>query len=79
MVCSPPCYATRGGIGCARAEIANGFGFSHEEHWGRCKAAIRKILLPRANQLLQLAGVQRMLAEALMRGEKVLVCGSYVF
>lgn len=63
----------------ARAEIANGFGFSHSAHWGRTKGAIRKILLPRANQLLQLAGVQRMLAEALARGEKVLVCGDYVF
>jgi hypothetical protein len=77
---SAPRRVTRHGAALvARAEIANGFGFSHEAHWGRCKAAIRKILLPRANQLLQLAGVQRMLAEALARGEKVLVCGPYVF
>lgn len=76
---APRCLTRHGAALVARAEIANGFGFSHEAHWGRCKAAIRKILLPRANQLLQLAGVQRMLAEALMRGEKVLVCGRYVF
>jgi hypothetical protein len=77
---SAPYRVTRPGAArVARAEIANGFGLSHEAHWGRCKAAIRQILLPRANQLLQLFGVQRMLAEALARGEKVLVCGPYVF
>ena len=77
---SAPHRVTRHGAALvARAEIANGFGFSHEAHWGNCKAAIRKILLPRANQLLQLAGVQRMLAEALTRGEKALVCGAFVF
>ena len=77
---SAPRRVTRHGAAIvARAEIANGFGFSHLAHWGKCKAAIRKILLPRANQLLQLAGVQRMLAEALRRGEKALVCGPFVF
>lgn len=62
-----------------RAKIANGFGFSGVEHWGETKAAIRSLLLPRANQLLQLASVQRLLAEALTNGQRVLVAGGYVF
>jgi hypothetical protein len=62
-----------------RARIANGFGFSAEDHWGKTKAKIRQILLPRANQLLQLASVQRMLAEALANGQKVLVSNGIVF
>jgi hypothetical protein len=78
VVGSPPSHTTQRGPRCARGDC-HGFGFSHEAHWGKRKAAIRKILLPRANQLLQLAGVQRMLAEALTRGEKALVCGAFVF
>lgn len=62
-----------------RARIANGFGFEAHAHWGKTKAKIRDILLPRANQLLQLASVQRMLAEALARGCKMLVCNGVVF
>lgn len=62
-----------------RARIANGFGLSHELHWGRAKAEIRRILLPRANQLLQLASVQRLLAEALENGRRVLVSNGIVF
>jgi hypothetical protein len=62
-----------------RAQIANGFGCSADEHWGKTKAKIRQILLPRANQLLQLASVQRMLAEALANGQKVLVSNGIVF
>ncbi len=62
-----------------RARIANGFGFHHTQHWGQVKAKIRAILLPRANQLLQLASVQRLLAEALARGERVLVSNGVVF
>jgi hypothetical protein len=62
-----------------RARIANGFGFSADAHWGKTKANIRQILLPRANQLLQLASVQRMLAEALANGQKVLVSNGIVF
>ena len=62
-----------------RARIANGFGCSADEHWGKTKAKIRQILLPRANQLLQLASVQRMLAEALANGQKVLVSNGIVF
>lgn len=69
----------KGYLVAARAKIANGFGFQGTEHWGKTKAAIREILLPRANQLLQLASVQRLLAEAKMRGEYVLVAGGYVF
>ncbi|CAN5242258.1 hypothetical protein BH10PSE11_BH10PSE11_11080 [soil metagenome] len=62
-----------------RARIANGFGFSADAHWGKTKAKIRQILLPRANQLLQLASVQRMLAEALANGQRVLVSNGVVF
>nr|WP_298114083.1 hypothetical protein [uncultured Pseudomonas sp.] len=64
---------------CFRERIARGFGFSGTEHWGRTKAQIRAILLPRANQLLQLASVKQMLAEARLRGQRVLVIGSFVF
>ena len=59
--------------------IARGFGLSGEAHWGKTKSAIRTMLLPRANQLLQLAGVKRMLDEALRNGKKVLILGNYVF
>lgn len=62
-----------------RAKIANGFGFAATAHWGQTKARIREILLPRANQLLKLASVQRLLAEALASGQKVLVCNGIVF
>ena len=62
-----------------RARIANAYGFSGAAHWGKTKAAIREILLPRANQLLKLASVQQMLDEALARGERVLVSGNVVF
>jgi hypothetical protein len=47
-----------------RAKIANGFDMDGSMHWGKVKAEVRRILLPRANQLLQLASVQRLLAEA---------------
>jgi len=62
-----------------RAKIANGFGLNAVDNWAQTKAKIRQLLLPRANQLLQLASVQRLLAEALARGEKVLVCNGMVF
>jgi hypothetical protein len=62
-----------------RARISNGFDLSADVHWGKTKASIRQILLPWANQLLQLASVQRMLAEALARGQKVLVSNGIVF
>ncbi|MEF3129399.1 hypothetical protein [Rhizobium leguminosarum] len=62
-----------------RAKIANGFGLSATSHWGKMKAKIRQILLPRANELLKLASVQRILAEALARGERVLVSNGIVF
>jgi hypothetical protein len=62
-----------------RATIANAFELSAAAHWGKTKAKIRQILLPRANQLLQLASVQRLLAEALARGERVLVSNGIVF
>lgn len=62
-----------------RAKIANGYGLSASAHWGKTKAHIRQILLPRANQLLKLASVQRLLAEALTRGERVIVSNGIVF
>lgn len=62
-----------------RAKIANGFGLSASGHWGKTKAHIRKVLLPRTNQLLQLASVQRLLSEALARGQRVLVSNGIVF
>ncbi|RBW42588.1 hypothetical protein DS885_15260 [Psychromonas sp. B3M02] len=62
-----------------RARICEGFELSAEEHWGETKAEIRRRLLPRANQLLHLASVKRLLAEALINGHKVLVFGGYVF
>lgn len=64
---------------CYREKIARGFGYSGDAHWGETKAAIRAILLPRANQLLQLASVKRMLDEALANGHKVLVSGNFIF
>lgn len=59
--------------------IARGFGLSGAEHWGKTKSAIRGMLLPRANQLLQLSSVKRMLAEARMKGKKVLLVDGFVF
>lgn len=69
----------RGAIFIERSKIASGFGLKPTDHWGEVKADIRRILLPRANQLLQLASVRRLLDEALKRGEKVLVCNGVVF
>ena len=62
-----------------RARICEGFELSAEDHWGKNKAEIRRLLLPRANQLLHLASVKRLLAEALRNGQKILVWESYVF
>tara|TARA_R110002033_G_scaffold17587_1_gene47658 strand:- start:5453 stop:6502 length:1050 start_codon:yes stop_codon:yes gene_type:complete len=64
---------------CYREKVARGFDLSGADHWGKTKAKIRTMLLPRANQLLQLAGVKRMLAEALAKGQRVLLAGSFVF
>lgn len=63
----------------ARAEISEGFGFGPRLNWSTTKAEIRRILLPRANQLLQLASVRRLLDEALAQGKRALVLGSFVF
>jgi len=77
---SKPYYAGEKSAELARrARIANGFGFHQDMHWGQVKARIRAEILPRANQLLQLASVQRLLAEALARGERVLVSNGIVF
>ena len=79
-VWSKPYYAGEKSAEAARrARIANGYGFHHEAHWGKVKAQIRAQILPRANQLLQLASVQRLLAEALARGERMLVSNGIVF
>lgn len=64
---------------CIRDRIASGFGFSGRSHWGKTKAEIRAALLPRANQLLQLASVKRMLAEALSNGHRVVIAAGFVF
>jgi hypothetical protein len=77
---SSPNFANRLGVlGAKRSKIANGFGLSGLDHWGKTKSEIRKALLPRANELLQRAGIKRMLAEALAQGKRVLVWGPYVF
>lgn len=79
-VWSKPYHAgEKAALTAERAKIANGFDLSASTHWGKAKARIRQILLPRANQLLQLASVQRLLAEALARGERVLVSNGIVF
>ena len=62
-----------------RERIASGFDLSGLDHWGKTKAKIRELLLPRANKLLQLASVQMMLNDALARGQRVIVVGSFVF
>lgn len=69
----------RGATLIERSKIASGFDLNPTEHWGEVKAKIRQILLPRANQLLQLASVRRLLDEALAGGERVLVCNGVVF
>ncbi|MDI7517087.1 hypothetical protein QLY56_08310 [Cronobacter sakazakii] len=64
---------------CYQERIARAFGLSGADHWGKTKSAIRSMLLPRANELLQLASVKRMLDDARGKGQKVLIAGSYVF
>lgn len=64
---------------CYRERIAGGFGLSGAEHWGKTKAKIRTMLLPRANKLLQLSSVKLLLADAKARGQKVLLAGDFVF
>ncbi len=64
---------------CYRDKIASGFGLSGREHWGKTKSKIRTMLLPRANELLQLASVKRILADALAKGQRVVVAGGFVF
>lgn len=66
-------------IHCDREKIARGFGLDGRDHWGKTKAAIRTIMLPRANQLLQQTGFKMMLDEALLRGQKIVVCEGFVF
>ncbi|MEC4724272.1 hypothetical protein HWQ46_01755 [Shewanella sp. D64] len=62
-----------------REKIAAAFGLNGAGNWGITKSKIREMLLPRANQLLQLASVKRMLAEAEQQGKKVVVASGYVF
>lgn len=69
----------RVGVYAYREKIARGFGMSGTDHWGQTKAAIRDALLPRANKLLHLASVKLLLADALHRGQQVLIVGSFVF
>ena len=62
-----------------RARIAGGFGLKATDNWAATKAKIRRMLLPRANELLQLASVRRMLGDAIARGVRVVVSGRTVF
>ncbi|EJA3099215.1 hypothetical protein MWT32_003020 [Vibrio parahaemolyticus] len=62
-----------------REKIAAAYGLDGADHWGQTKAKIREILLPRANQLLQLTSVKRMLSEAELKGKKVVVASGFVF
>lgn len=62
-----------------RARIADAFGLHPAEHWGRTKATIRKILLPRAIDMLQLQPMKEMLAEALAAGRHAVVLDRFVF
>ncbi|KPG96022.1 hypothetical protein AEQ67_19035 [Pseudomonas sp. RIT-PI-q] len=66
-------------IHCSREKTSRGFELDGSEHWGRTKAAIRAALLPRANQLLQETGFKMMLDDALRRGQRIVVCGGFVF
>ncbi|AHL34727.1 hypothetical protein CD58_18295 [Pseudomonas brassicacearum] len=66
-------------IYCAREKIARGFNLAGTDHWGKTKAKIRSALLPRANQLLQETGFKMMLDDAKRRGQRVVVCGGFVF
>ncbi|MGF6222025.1 hypothetical protein [Pseudomonas sp. YL-218 TE3947] len=64
---------------CQREVIARGFGLSGTAHWGKTKIEIRAQLLPRANTLLQVASIQKMLMEARARGQRVVVMSGFVF
>lgn len=67
------------GVKYYRDRIASGYGLSGRNHWGKTKAEIRALLLPRANELLQLASVKKILADALSQGLRVVVWGGFVF
>lgn len=72
--------ANRKGLrGANRAPIANGFGLSEFDHFGKTKAAIRQMLLPEASRILMMRGVQQLLTDALSRGKRAVVWSSYVF
>lgn len=62
-----------------RARITDAFGFHPTAHWGQTKAAIRKILLPRAIDMLQLQPMKDMLADALAAGRHAVVLDRFVF
>ena len=64
---------------CSREKVARGFGMSGTAHWGKTKNEIRAELLPRANTLLQLASVQKILIDAKARGQLVVVIAGFVF
>ncbi|MDN4633890.1 hypothetical protein QCD71_20415 [Sphingomonas sp. PsM26] len=73
-------YLSRRGAEIAyRARISDGFGLSAVEHWGKTKAAIRRVLLPRAIELLQLEPMKAMLATALAQGKTAVVLDRFVF
>ena len=62
-----------------RAKIADAFDLNPFDNWRKTKAKIREILLPDATALLLQSDVRSMLDEALMKGDKVLVCSNVVF
>jgi hypothetical protein len=67
------------GIKYYRDRIASGYGLSGRDHWGKTKAEVRSLLLPRANELLQHASVKKILADALSQGLRIVVWGGFVF
>lgn len=69
----------KGALRFWRARISDGFGLDFGEHWGQTKAKIREMLLPDVTKLLLRQDVKEMLSAALAQGEKVLVCGGFVF
>lgn len=62
-----------------RARIAEAFGLHPAQHWGKTKAEIRRMLLPRAIDMLQLQPMKEMLAEALAAGHHAVVLDRFVF
>ncbi len=65
--------------GSHRAKIANGFGLDELAHFGKTKATIRRMLAPESAAMLTQPGIQKVLADALLRRKRALVWGEFVF